>query len=131
VRNFNPVAEFAVRPLSYKLPAIAVLSFASLSLMSVAAGKAAGRGWSLLAGLIGLAIAIATIFHAVPILRRTIVDNGAGLSDSQILEHVRAWVVWSRLRLFALLVAWVATIVALLRRSAAPRSLFGSDLRWK
>lgn len=131
VRGFNPVAEFAVRPLSYKLPAVAVLTFASFGLFSVAVGKATGRGWVLLAGMLGLTVAIATIIHAVPILRRTIVENGASLTDSEVIEQVRAWILWSRSRLLALLVAWVATIAALLRRSAPPRRLFGSDLRWR
>jgi hypothetical protein len=131
VRNFNPVAEFAVRPLSYKVPAIVVLAFASLSVMSVAIGRPEGKIWGLLAGLLGLAIAIASIAHAVPILQRTIVENGASLTDAQIIEHVHAWVLWSRLRLIALLLAWIATVASLLRRSAPRRTLFGSDLRWK
>jgi hypothetical protein len=131
VRGFSPVAEFAVQPLSYELPAVAVLAFASFGLLSAGAGSAMGRGWALLAGVLGLAVAIATIAHAVPILRRTIVENGAGLTDSQLIEQVRAWVLWSRLRLLVLLVAWIAAIAGLLRRSAPPRSLFNSDLRWK
>lgn len=131
VRNFNPVAEFAIRPLSYKLPAIVVLSFASFSLFSVAIGNAAGRAWAVAAGLLGLAIAIATIAHAVPILRRTIVENGASLTDSQIIEQVHSWIVWSRLRLLALLLAWIGTVAALLKRSATRRRLFDSNLHWK
>lgn len=130
VRGFNPVAEFAIQPLTYKMPAIVALAFVSFALMSVAVGRATGRVWTLLAGALGLALAAATASHAIPILRRTIVENGAGLTDAQIVEHVHAWLVWSRLRLAGLIVAWTAIIVGLVQRSAKPHRFFHSDLRW-
>jgi hypothetical protein len=52
-------------------------------------------------------------------------------TDAQIIEHVHAWILWSRLRLIALLLAWIATVASLLRRSAPRRTLFRSDVRWK
>ncbi|MGH8238599.1 MAG: hypothetical protein ACREXP_16475 [Steroidobacteraceae bacterium] len=131
VRGFNPVAEFAIRPLTYKLPAIAVLAFASFALLSVAMGKATGRGWTLLAGGLGLVLVIATVGYAFPILRRTIVANGAGLTDAEIVQQVHAWIFWSRVRLTILIVAWTAVIVGLVQRTARSQRRFSSDLRWK
>lgn len=131
VRDFNPVAQFAVEPLSYKIPAVGVLAAVSVGLLSLSIGRGPLRLWVVLAGSIGVALAIATVMYAFPILRNTIVHNGAGLTDPQIIEQVRAWLNWSRVRLLALVVAWISTIVALLQWREQPRTLFGSQLRWK
>lgn len=131
VRGFNPIAEFAVEPLSYKLPAVAVLAVVSVGLLLIGIAKGAGRAWALLAGALGLVLVAVTIFYAFPILRRTIVTNGAGLTDDQIVEQVRAWLLWSRLRIGMLIIAWTLTIVALLQRYASPHKYFRSELRWK
>jgi hypothetical protein len=131
VRGFNPVAEYAIEPLGYKLPAIVVLAFVSFALLAVGSSKSPGRGWTLLAGSVGLALSVATVIHAFPILRRTIVENGANLSDAQIVEQVQAWILWGRLRLLGLLIAWTAIVVGLVQRSAKGQRFFTSDLRFK
>ena len=131
VRGFNPVADFAIEPLSYKRPAIIVLAVTAFGLLSVGSRRGAGRAWSLLAGAIVLALAAATVLHAFPILRRTIGTNGAGLSDLQIVEHVNAWLLWSRVRVAGLALAWAAAVAALVQLYTRPERGFRSNLRWK
>lgn len=129
VRGFNAVAGFAIEPLSYKLPAMAVLGFVSFAALSVGVGISAGRIWALTAGMLGLALVAATFLHAIPILQRTIGTSGEGLTDAQIVEDVRAWITWSRVRIALLIVAWLAAVTALVQRYASSRRFFHSDLR--
>lgn len=131
VRSFNPVADFAIEPLSYKRPAIIVLAITAFSLLSLGSSRGAGRAWSFLAGAVALALVVATILHAFPLLQRTIVERGAGLTDAQILEQVHAWLLWSRVRSAALVLAWAAAVAALLQHHRRPDRFFGSDLHWK
>lgn len=131
LRGFNAAAEYAIEPLSYKMPAIAVLAFVSFAALSVAFGLTAGRAWALLAGVLGLAIAAATFLYAFPILRRTIETSGAGLTDAQIVEDVHAWITWSRIRITVLIVAWIAAVAALVRCYGSTRRLFQTDIRLK
>lgn len=131
VRNFNPVADFAIEPLSYKRPAIIVLAVTAFGLLSVGSRRGAGRAWSLLAGTVALALVVATSLHAFPLLQRTIMEKGARLTDAQILEQVHAWLLWSRMRIAALVLAWAAAVAALLQHHRRPDRFFSYDLRWK
>ena len=108
-----------------------MLAFVAFALLSVGISKASGRGWTLLSGTLSLAIILATVSYAFPILRRMIVENGAGLTDAQIVEQVQAWILWSRLRLVGLIIAWTAIIVGLVQHAARAHQPFNSDLRWK
>lgn len=131
VRSFNPVADFAIEPLNYKRPAIVVLAVTAFGLLAAGSRRGAGRAWALLAGTLALGLVIATIAHAFPLLQRTIVENGAGLTDAQVLEQVHAWLRWSRVRVAVLVLAWAAAVAALLQRHRRPDRFFNSDLRWK
>jgi hypothetical protein len=130
VRGFNPVAEFAVHPLSYKIPAVSVLAVVSLALMLIAISTRI-HYWMLLAGGIGTLIAAGTILHAIPLLRELVVSHGEGLTDAQIVTQVEAWLLWSRIRIAGLLVAWAATLAGLLSPQELRRHRFRSELRWK
>lgn len=131
VRTFNQVAGFAIQPLSYKVPAAIALAVVSSGLLCIGFGSRLRHAWALVAGCVGLIIAAATVLHAFPILRATLIHNGEGLTDDQIIEQVQGWILWSRTRLVLLFIAWLATIMALLQRYDRAQRLFKNELRWK
>lgn len=131
VRAFNAVAEYIVQPLTYKVPAVGVLSVVSVALLTVAHRKGPHRIWLVIAGVIGVIVACATVLYAFPLLRSLVGEHGAGLTDALIVDRVDAWLIWSRIRVALLVMAWGATQLALMQRIEPTSFAFRSELRWK
>jgi hypothetical protein len=121
VRGWNPVAEFAIQPVRYWAPGGIALAVCTLGLLLAAAFRSSARRWCLVAGLSGLAVLLSTALFFVPILVKTIFDNGVTLSDAEIVSKVHAWVGWNWLRFAILLLGWLATVQGVAsQRSVAP-----------
>lgn len=70
------------------------------------------RRWSLIAGLCGLIVVIATFAFFFPILQKTEGAQGAGLSDDEITRLVHQFKTWHWGRWGLLLVGWLAGLRA-------------------
>lgn len=113
VTNWNPVAEFAVNPGLYWGKGTLFYTLCTLLILIAAwTMPKVKRNWTLFAGILAVAILIATATFFVPILMKTIVVRGAGLSGEEITRMVHAWVNWNWLRFAAGLAAWLAAIRA-------------------
>lgn len=113
VANWNPVAEFAVNPGLYWGKGTPFYTLCTLLILIAAwTMPKVKRNWTLFAAVLSVAILIATATFFVPILMKTIVTNGAGLSGEEITRMVHAWVNWNWLRVAAGCTAWIAAIRA-------------------
>lgn len=121
VTGWNPVAQFAVNPGLYwgKFTPFYILLALLLVIFAWSLPKVK-RNLMLFAGITGLLIAIFTMFFFVPILMKTIVTKGAGLSGAEITQMANAWVNWNWLRLAAGFAAWLAAIRALSLPTESP-----------
>ena len=79
------------------------------------------RKWALVAGLSGIIVMIATLFFFIPILQKTQVTRGAGLSDEEITTLVKQFKTWNWGRWILLIAGWVAGLRALSLSSPAER----------
>ena len=114
VTNWNSVAQFAVNPGLYWGKGTPFYTIcAVLMLITAWTMPKIKRNWTLFAGILALAIVIATATFFVPILMKTIATKGANLSGEEITQMVHAWVNWNWLRFAAGLTAWLAAIHAL------------------
>jgi hypothetical protein len=71
------------------------------------------RKWALVAGLSGIIVAVATLFFFIPILQKTQVTRGAGLSGEEITRLVNQFKMWHWGRWALLIGGWVAGLRAL------------------
>ncbi|HYG82845.1 MAG TPA: hypothetical protein VD861_20785 [Pyrinomonadaceae bacterium] len=71
------------------------------------------RKWALAAGLSGIIIGFATFLFFIPILQRTQVTRGAGLSGEEITALVNQFKTWNWARWVILISGWVAALRAL------------------
>ena len=80
------------------------------------------RKWALLAGLSGIVTMIATFSLFIPILQKTQVTRGAGLSGEEITALVNRFKTWNWGRWVVLISGWVAGLRAFsLPPSGEPR----------
>ena len=80
------------------------------------------RKWALVAGLSGVIIGLATFLFFIPILQKTQVTRGAGLSGEEITALVNQFKTWNWARWIVLIGGWVAGLRAFsLSSSAEPR----------
>jgi hypothetical protein len=71
------------------------------------------RKWALAAGLCGVVIGVATFSFFIPILQKTQVTRGAGLSGEEITRLVNQFKAWNWGRWAVLIGGWVAGLRAL------------------
>jgi len=71
------------------------------------------RGWALSAGLSGIIVVVATLLFFLPILHKTEVTRGAGLSGDEITRLVRQFKAWNWARWAVMIGGWVAGLRAL------------------
>jgi Domain of unknown function (DUF1772) len=76
------------------------------------------RKWALVAGLSGIAIGFATFLFFIPILQKTQVTRGAGLSGDEITRLVNQFKTWNWGRWIVLIGGWVAGLRAFSLSSA-------------
>ena len=76
------------------------------------------RRWALAAGLSGIIIMFATFFFFIPILQKTQVTRGAGLSGEEITALVDRFKTWNWGRWIVLIGGWVAGLRAFSLSSA-------------
>jgi hypothetical protein len=76
---------------------------------------APARPWARTAGVVGVALMIATVAVFVPALQKTQATGGAGLSGEEIVRLTRRFVDWSWLRTGSLFAGWLAALRALTR----------------
>lgn len=124
VTNWNPVAEFAVNPGLYWGKGTPFYTLCTLLILIAAwTMPTIKRNWTLLAGVLALAILIATAAFFVPVLMKTIAVRGAESSGEEITWMVHAWVNWNWLRLAAGFAAWIMAIHALTSPTVPKNSL--------
>ncbi|HEV2761963.1 MAG TPA: anthrone oxygenase family protein [Pyrinomonadaceae bacterium] len=70
------------------------------------------RVWALVAGLSGLVIMVATFSFFIPILQKTQVTRGAGLSGEEITRLVNQFKTWNWARWAVLIGGWIAGLRA-------------------
>ena len=70
------------------------------------------RRWALAAGLSGIIVGAATLSFFIPILQKTQVTRGAGLSGEEITKLVNQFKAWNWVRWAVLLGGWVAGLRA-------------------
>lgn len=81
------------------------------------------RRWALAAGLSGLVVVVATLSFFLPILDKTEVTRGAGLSGDEITGLVRQFRTWNWARWAVMIGGWIAGLRALsLSATAGPRA---------
>jgi hypothetical protein len=86
----------------------------SLALVVVSKWMPSGqRRWALLAGLSGIVVVVATAFYFIPILQKTQVTRGAGLSGEEITRLVTQFKMWNWGRWALLFGGWLAGLRAL------------------
>ena len=71
------------------------------------------RKWAMLAGLSGAITLVWTMLFFVPILEKTQLTGGAGLSGEEITALVRRFWTWQWLRWVLLIGGWLCGLVAL------------------
>jgi hypothetical protein len=71
------------------------------------------RKWALVAGLSGIIVMVSTFFFFIPILQKTQVTRGAGLSGEEITRLVKQFKTWHWGRWALLIGGWVAGLRAL------------------
>jgi hypothetical protein len=71
------------------------------------------RRWALVAGLSGIATMFATFLFFIPILQKTQVTRGAGLSGDEITALVNRFKTWNWGRWVVIIGGWVAALRAL------------------
>jgi hypothetical protein len=71
------------------------------------------RKWALAAGLLGIIVIVATFLFFLPILEKTQVTRGAGLSGEEITRLVNQFITWHWARWAAITVGWIAGLRAL------------------
>jgi hypothetical protein len=76
------------------------------------------RGWALAAGVSGIVIMFATLFFFIPILQKTQVTRGAGLSGEEITALVDSFKTWNWGRWIVLIGGWLAGLRAFSMSSA-------------
>jgi hypothetical protein len=80
------------------------------------------RKWALVAGVSGIIVVVATFLFFLPILQKTQVTRGAGLSGEEITRLVNQFKTWHWLRWALLIGGWIAGLRALsLSSSGEPR----------
>jgi predicted tellurium resistance membrane protein TerC len=77
------------------------------------------RTWALLAGLSGIIVVAATLLFFIPILQKTQVTRGAGLSGVEITRLVNQFEAWHWGRWAVLIGGWVAGLRAFNLSSSA------------
>ena len=70
------------------------------------------RRWALLAGLSGVILMFATVLFFIPILQKTQVTRGAGLSGEEITRLVNQFKTWNWGRWAVLIGGWLAGLRA-------------------
>ena len=70
------------------------------------------RKWALAAGLSGIIIMVATFSFFIPILQKTQVTQGAGLSGEEITSLVNQFKTWNWGRWVVLIPGWIAGLRA-------------------
>jgi Domain of unknown function (DUF1772) len=80
------------------------------------------RKWALVAGLSGVIIGIATFSFFIPILQKTQVTRGAGLSGEEITRLVNQFKTVNWARWIVLITGWVAGLRAFSMSSAGSRA---------
>ena len=71
------------------------------------------RTWGLMAGLSGVVVVVATVVFFLPILEKTQVTRGAGLTGDEIVRLVHQFETWNVARWAALIGGWIAGLRAL------------------
>jgi predicted tellurium resistance membrane protein TerC len=70
------------------------------------------RKWALLAGVSGIIVMAATFLYFIPILQKTQVTRGAGLSGEEMTRLVNQFKTWNWGRWAVLIGGWVAGLRA-------------------
>ncbi|MEO6392726.1 MAG: anthrone oxygenase family protein [Pyrinomonadaceae bacterium] len=116
VRRWNSVADMAINPGLYWGKATPFYGLCCLALLAAAwTLPKVKRNMALFAAGVGLLIVIITINFFVPILMKTIVTHGAGLSGEEITQLADRWVFWNWFRFAAAGTSWLVAIRALSR----------------
>jgi hypothetical protein len=98
-----------------------IYGLASLALAAVSFRMPAWqRPWALAAGISGVIVVVATLLFFLPILDRTQVTRGEGLSDAEIVRLVHSFETWNWGRWVLLLGGWIAGVRAFGLSDAAP-----------
>lgn len=71
------------------------------------------RRWALIAGLSGIVVMVATVAFFLPILEKTQVTRGAGLTGEEITRLVHRFETWNVGRWAVLIGGWIAGLRAL------------------
>jgi hypothetical protein len=118
VRNWNVSTRYPIVPGNF-WGTITPLGMLALLAVLIVMWLVPGRLRKLMAvvAVCGLAVDLSTVLFFIPILQKTIMNNGAGLSGPEITHLVRLWVNWDYVRLAVGCIGWVAAIEAL----AVPR----------
>ncbi len=114
VTHWNSVAEYAINPGHFWRYATLFYTLCGLLMLIGAwALPRAQRKLAVIAGAIALIAFLVTFFYFVPVLMKTIVARGEGLSGEEITQMVHSWVKWTWVRLAGISLAWLAAIRAL------------------
>jgi hypothetical protein len=103
--------------------AIASSLYALLSIALAVASRwmpARQRSWALCAGLSGIIVVAITVLFFLPILDKTEVSRGAGLSDDEITRLVTDFKTWNWGRWALMIGGWIAALRALSLSHLAP-----------
>lgn len=114
VRNWNVATRYPIMPGNFwtvitPLQALALLG----ALISMWFVPGPLRKWMMLVGICGLAVDLSTGLFFVPILRKTIFNNGAGLSGTEITRLATMWVNWNYVREIVGFAGWACAISAI------------------
>lgn len=91
--------------------AVATPLYGLLSLMLIAFAfgmPVKQKKWSLVAGLVGIAVIVMTFAFFLPILQQTEFNQGAGLSGEEITRLVTQFNTWHWGRWAAIFISWLA-----------------------
>lgn len=77
------------------------------------------KKWSLVAGVVGIAVIVMTFTFFLPILQQTEFNQGAGLSGEEITRLVTQFKTWHWGRWAAIIISWLAGLRVLSLSAAA------------
>lgn len=116
VTRWNSVADMAINPGLYWGKATPLYGLCCVALLAAAwTLPKLKRNMALAAAGVGLLIVIITVTFFVPILMKTIVTHGKGLSGEEITTLATRWVFWNWFRFGAVCASWFVAIRALSR----------------
>lgn len=111
----NPYAQVAINAglnfWAYVTSAVALLAI--LALVVGLKTPPTQRAWRTVAVVVELCVVAATLLYFRPTLVRLFMGHGAGMTPAEISSTVGRWVVLSRVRIVASVVAWCAALRAL------------------